>query len=180
MGVDFGASAGSCLYGLCYLSSGLLLECSDGFFMAAVTAGISLLSHLHLSNQAINWYTKAKAQKATGWLNPVRSIFRRMLHWSSQPFEEDVGSFLHLHRRKMLLRCIAANGWRWRSFDYPRGCWLRCGGLRAERLKTGRLQQRQRDRREKWTHTKALSQIRRGFIALNWNSARLSPTLASS
>lgn len=37
--------------------------------MAAVTAGISLLPHLHLSDQAINSYTRAKAQKAPGCLN---------------------------------------------------------------------------------------------------------------
>lgn len=74
MEVDFGASAGSCLRGLCYLSAALLLECSDGFFMAAVTAGISLLPHLHLSDQAINSYTKAKAQKAPGCLNAENAL----------------------------------------------------------------------------------------------------------
>lgn len=63
------APAGSCLHGLCYLSSALLAERSDGFFTAAVTAGISLLPHLHLSDQAINSYTKATAQKAPGCLN---------------------------------------------------------------------------------------------------------------
>lgn len=42
--------------------------------MAAVTAGISLLPHLHLSDQAINSYTKAKAQKAPGCLNTEMAL----------------------------------------------------------------------------------------------------------
>lgn len=74
MEVDFGASAGSCLHGLCSLSSAPLVGWSDGFFMAAVTAGISLLPHLHLSDQAINSYTKAKAQKAPGCLNTEAAL----------------------------------------------------------------------------------------------------------
>lgn len=68
MAADFGASAGSCLHGL-HLSAAPLVERSDGFFMAAVAAGISLLPHLHLSDRAINSYTKAKAQRAPGCLN---------------------------------------------------------------------------------------------------------------
>lgn len=68
MEVDFGASAGSCLHGL-YLSAAPLVEWSDGFFLAAVTAGISLLPHLHLSDRAINSHSKAKAQGAPGCLN---------------------------------------------------------------------------------------------------------------